>query len=174
MDIIDPRKIKPSDLPLVMLIDDRRGLLGFLIKWHSKGNYNHICEMHTPGFVASQDPVGFQEKPIEYYMRPFYHIKFWQYKAITEVQRQSWLNTLRAELDAPWRRRRYDFLGIIGQFLHMRWIQNPFIKYCTERVAEHMRNILRLAIPKRRTPSEMNMAFHGIKEMKVFGYWFKE
>ena len=174
MDIVDPRKIKESDLPLVILVDDRRGLLGFLIKWHSKGNYNHICEMHVPGFVASQDPVGFRKKPIESYMRPFYHLIFWKHGSMTEDQKQKWTQVIKDELNLPWWKRRYDYLGILGQMLHIRWIQNPFIKYCSERVAENMRKVFQLLIPKHRTPSEMNMTFHGIKEMKVFGYWFKE
>lgn len=173
MDIIDPRKIKESDLPLVMLLDDRKGFLGFLIKAHSKGNYNHIAEMHLPGFVASQDPVGFREVRIESYMKPHYHLKFWHYELITEPQRREWIQTIRNELNAPWVRRRYDFLAIVGQMLHIRWIQNPFIKFCCERVAEHMRDMLQLVIPKRRNPSEMNKVFHEIKGMKVLGYYFE-
>ncbi len=171
--IIDPLAIKQSDCPLVILLDDRRGLLGFLIKAHSKGNYSHIAEMHISGFVATQDPVGFREVPIEKYMRPQYHLKFWKYEPITEEQRQDWVNTLKNELNAPWRRRRYDFLGIIGHMLHIRWLNNPFIKYCTERVAEHMRDILQLVIPKRRNPSEMNKVFHEIRGMKILGYYFE-
>ena len=172
--LIDPLKIKQSDLPLVVLVDDRRGLLGFLIKMHTKGNYNHIAEMHIPGYIATQDPVGFREVPIEKYMRSHHHLKFWQYTPITVEQRQEWVNTLKNELNAPWRRRRYDFLGIIGHMLHIPWLNNPFIKYCTERVAEHMRGILQLILPKQATPSKMNLEFHGINGLKVFGYFFEE
>lgn len=168
-------KTNPSDiknLPVIMIVDDRRSLLGFLIKSHSNGNYNHICKIHKPGLIASQDVVGFRERSVEEYMRPHYFLKFWRYKNVTEEQRKKWLSLIQADLDAPWVRRRYDILGIIGQFLHIRWLQNPHTKYCSERVASQLREIFNMYIPPQPTPSDLNKIFKENDNMEVVGYWF--
>jgi len=49
-----------KEFPVFMLVDDRRGWFGFLIKQHSEGNYNHIAELFMPGFLASQDMVDIE------------------------------------------------------------------------------------------------------------------
>lgn len=172
--IIDPLRIKEKDLPLIVLVDDRRSFLGWAIKSHSHGNYNHICEMHEIGRIASQDFVGFRERDMETYMKPYIFMKFWSYKNLTEKIAKNWKEIIQADLDAPWRARRYDILGIIGQFLHIRKLQNPHLKYCSERVAGHMRMALKMALLPQRTPSELNKFFKTKEEMEVFGYWFNE
>lgn len=168
-------KINPLLLkgPIVMLADDRRGLLGFLIKSHKHGgNYNHICEINDMGRIASQDFVGFRERSISNYIKPHYFLKFWEVKDMPVEQKESWLAIIQADLDAPWKTRRYDWLGIIGQFLHIRWLQNPHTKYCSERVASHLRIALGMEIPFQPTPSELNELFKKNDKMKVTGYWF--
>lgn len=158
--------------PIVVIVDDRRSFLGFLIKSHSHGNYSHIMEINDMGYVASQDFVGFRERPIEDYMKSHHFLKFWEYKDLTEEQKDKWLTLIQADFDAPWKARRYDILGIIGQFFHIRWLQNPHLKYCSERVATHMRMVFGMDIPTQRTPSELNKIFKESGKMKVGGYWF--
>lgn len=172
--MIDPLALKKRHLPLVVLVDDRRGWLGWLIKAHSKGNYSHIMEMHEPGFVASQDLTGFKEKSIEDYMKPRYQLKFWRCNDITSVDRLKWANAIHADLQAPWKRRRYDYLGILGHLLGIPWLNNPHIKYCVERVADNLRNVLNMTIPKHQTPSGLNTYFNMSPEMEVLGRWYED
>lgn len=167
--VIDPLKIKPEDLPMVIVTDDRRGWLGWIIKNHSHGNYNHIMEMLNPGYVVSQDPGGYKEVPIEKYMKDFIFMKFWKYKDITTEQKKKWFGVVRYDLNQP---SGYDFLGLIGQLLGLRWIQDSRRRYCSERVAEHLRFVLDFQIPKQPTPSDINALLKTIPSMEVYGYHF--
>ncbi len=169
--MIDPYKIKEKDLPLIVLADDRRGLFGFLIKSHSRGNYNHIMEMHKPGYFATQDPTGYREIPVKKYLKSFIILKFWSIPLLGEALRKKWKEIIQADLNAPWVDRKYDYLGIIGQFLRIRWLNDPHLYYCSERVAKHLSFIIdiKLAHP---TPSELNKYFKKDKRFKVYGRWF--
>ncbi len=171
---IDPYKIPEKDLPLVVLVDDRRGFLSWLIKSHSKGNYSHCMEMHFPALLASQQVNGFKEVPIDTYIKDYIQLKFWKKKDITREQKMNWFSCISADLKESWWKRRYDFLGIIGQLLHIRWLNNPWIKYCYERVAENLREALGIELPYRSTPSDMNMSFNKNEDWEVYGYWFSE
>lgn len=171
---IDPYKISEEDLPLVVLADDRRGFLGWLIKAHSKGNYNHCMEMHFLGLFASQQIIGYKEIPIEKYIKPYIQLKFWKKKSITKEQKVNWFSCISSDLNESWWRRRYDFLGILGHLLRMRWLNNPYTKYCYERVAEHLREVLGMKLSRHSTPSNMNMVFNKDEDMEVYGYYFSD
>jgi len=171
---IDPLQIPESDLPLIVMEEDRRSFLGWAIKDHSKGNYNHICEMTKPGMVASQDPCGFKEKPIDVYLKPQIFLKFWRYMPLTAQIKETWLSGIDKELKQSGWARRYDFLGILGQAINVRWLQSPWAHYCSERVAEHIQKPLNIDIPKKPTPNDMNMAFNKDARFEVYGYWFMD
>ena len=171
---IDPTKIPEADLPLICLADDRRGLLGFFIKSHTSGNYNHVQEMHEVGQFATQDPVGYREVPLERYLKPFMLLKFWKVKNLTEAQRKFWLEIIRLDLDAPWKDRRYDWIGIFGQILKIPWLNNPHLKYCSERVADHLRKSKIKDLPEHPTPSALNMIFNLNEIFEVYGYWIQD
>ena len=172
--IIDPLKISTEDTPLIMLVDNRNAFVSWLIKWHTKGEYNHICEMHRLGFLATQDPIGFHEVPIETYMKKNLFLKFWKFKNITLGQKTDWLHNIVAEIHKPWIKRRYDFVGLIGQLLNIRWINNTWTKYCSEMVRSHILEPLKLNIALHITPSEFNDYFNRDSNFEVYGYWFMD
>jgi hypothetical protein len=171
---IDPLKIPESDLPLIVCEEDRRSFLGWAIKSHSKGQYNHIMELFKPCTVASQDPGGFKEKPIDLYLKPQVFLKFWRYKGLTEDIKKDWLSNINNDLKQPWWRKRYDFLGILGQALNIKWIQSPWANYCSERVDKHIAKPLKICLSKGSTPSDINMAFNTNPKFEVYGYWFMD
>lgn len=170
--IIDPLKI--NEFPLIMLVDNRNAFISWLIKSHCSGNYNHICEVHRLGFLASQDPYGFQEVPIEKYMKKNLFLKFWKYKNLTAGQKTDWLHNIQAELAKPWIKRRYDFVGLIGQLLNIRWLNNTWTKYCSEMVRSHIIEPLKLNIALHITPSEFDEYFKNDPNFEVYGYWFMD
>lgn len=173
MKIIYPLELKEKDLPLIVLLDDRRGWLGFLIKRHTSGVYGHIAEMVYPGYFASQDFVGYREVDVEKYLKPHITLKFWRIKDITDKEKQLWREVVEADLNAPWVRRRYDILGFIGALLHIRWLQNPHIEYCGEKVADRFRSVFNLIVPKQSTPSELNKFMEEHKRFECIGYWLQ-
>lgn len=173
---IDPKKLKEDDLPLIVLSDDRRSFIGWAIKAHSSGNYNHIMELYRPETLASQDFRGFRELSIDKYMKSFMFLKFWRVKIMTKEQQEAWISSVKEDLLAPWRERRYDFLGLLGQLLPGKWtrsLNNPRTRYCSERVAVRLRKIFNSNIPKHPNPSELDELFKTMPEMECLGYWVK-
>ena len=171
--LINPYEIPEEKLPCVVLSDDRQGLFGFLIKQHCAGNYNHAMELCTPGYFASQDPTGYNKIHISKYQKPYIILKFWHYKPATPLLRLKWMDMVDKELNAPKSAKDYDFLGILGQMLHLPWLNNPAHKYCSERVAEHL-IALGLDFPKHPTPSELNTLFNKSEDWECLGYWIAD
>lgn len=177
---INPLEIKEKDLPLIVFSDDRRGFLSWLIKSHSSGNYNHVMEMHRPCFFASQHYTGYKEIPVEKYMKASITLKFWKYRDLTKLTRERWIDAIEADLNAPWHKKRYDFLGLVGQILGkihpiFRKINNPWIRYCSERLAHRMREILYMIIPLHPNPGELNsICKENVARMEMLGHWFED
>ncbi len=169
--MIYPSELKEKDLPLIVLADDRRGWIGFLVKRHSHGVYNHIMEMVYPLHFVSQDLSGYREVDVDTYTKHNMTLKFWRIKDTTEKQKQLWSDRVQANLDAPWLNRRYDFLGIIGQILRIRWLQNSHTKYCSERIADRLRAVFQIDVPKWLTPSEFNDYMKNNERFECYGYW---
>ncbi len=173
MKIINPLELTFDDLPLFVLSDDLRSFISWGIRAHSKGNYNHIMMMVRPRVFATQSFL-YKEVNIKKFMKPSVRMKFWQ-PQIDNITKIEITDKVEKALEAPWWKRRYDFLGVAGQFLNIRWIQVPYLNYCSEREAENARLIpFCRDIPKRPTPADMNRYFKTKTEMKVLGYWFEE
>ena len=173
---IDPKKIKENELPIIIFEEDRQGLLGWAIRWHSKDNYNHVQIMVHPGRVASQDPKGYREYPIDKLMDKRTFMKFYQFDPVDRKEIDIIRRQVEKDLAKPWWGRRYDFLGLVGQLFNIRWIQSPFGKFCSESVAANLRLIPRLQkiIPARPNPSELNKILKTLPEFKLLGYYWEE
>ena len=159
-----------KEFPVFVLVDDRRGWFGFLIKQHSKGNYNHIAELFMSGFLASQDMVGYRMVSVSKYLKRRYMLKLWAYRG---KRQDELIDCIRNDLKSSVRQRRYDFLGILGQLLHLNWINNPNTYFCSERASKHLRKI-GMKLPKHPAPSELNQLFKTKTSMKCLGYWVKD
>ena len=173
---INPKELTETNLPVIIFEEDRQGLFGWLIRWHDKDNYNHIEIMVNLGKVASQNPKGYKEVPLEKYMLKRVFMKFWQFDPIDRKEIDIIKEQVGKDLAKPWWARRYDFLGIIGQAIGLRWIQSPWGKFCSESVAANLRLIPRLRdiIPKRPNPSELNKILKTMPDMKLLGYYWEE
>lgn len=173
---IDPRTIPENSLPIFIVAEDRQGLFGWAIRWHSKDNYNHAEIMVHPGKVATQNPNGYKEVPIEKCLIKQAFLKFWQFDPVDRKELDIIRQQVEKDLAKPWWARRYDFIGLIGQLTGIRWIQSPFGKFCSESVAANLRLIPRLQdiIPKEPNPSELNQIFKAMPDMKLLGYWWND
>lgn len=177
MKMINFKDIPEDDFPLVILIDDKRSFLGFAIKARSGGNYSHIMDMYRPGICATQSPLGFKDIKISRYLQPQFQVKAWCYEGATDEQKQAWKDIIKLGLKEPWYKRAYDFLGIIGYLIPgklSRKINIPWLKYCSERVAEHLRAVFNINIPKHSSPVEINKILKKHPKFKVYGYWFEK
>lgn len=172
--IINPLNFKDEDMPLVVFSDDRRSFIGWAIK-HLTGNYNHSMFMRRPGYLLTQG-FTYKEIPIKEYMKPTQMLKFWRYKDIKDFEKELIFKKAQEDLKEPWWKIRYDYLGIVGQFFKVKWINDPWRRYCSERVAEYLRLILPIKdkIPKRPSPAELNKLFHTIEEFEEVGYYWED
>lgn len=173
--LINPLEIKEKDLPLICFIDDSRSFFGYFIRIHTTGQYSHVCEMVKPGKIATQDVFpGYREVSIKKYLKPRYRLKFVKYDKITSAEWNEWKRLVESELNQSWWRRKYDFLGIIGMGLGLRFINSPISRFCSERVATHLRYAINLWIKKHPSPSEINTLTKENGDFSVLGHWYEE
>lgn len=165
--MINPHEIK--EFPVVILVDNRRSFLGWAIKHHSKGCYNHAMILYMSDFCASQDAT-YKTVNIIKYLQPYITLKFWAY---TGKKKDELIESIKKDLTSPKAKRRYDYLGILGHLLKLKWLNNPKTYYCSERVAKHLRDI-GMKFPLHPSPSKLNQLFKKKKNMKVIGRWYAD
>ncbi len=168
MKIINPSEIKKEALPLLVLSDEVRGPISFLIKVHSKGNYGHTMWLIEPDVLASQGSL-YRRVPLKKYLTGRHRLKFWQ-PDLTGTEKIELIETINKALNRPWWFRTYDYVGILGQLFKLKSIQMPFQNYCSEQDARFIRKYI-TEIPLRPSPSELNRACVEIEKMKYFGHF---
>lgn len=181
---MDPHKIPPADLPLIVFSDCTSGLIEFIIKFRTKGAYNHVMWMHKPGLLASQGNT-YSEAPFARYMKKNSRLKFVEVIGLTEQDRSAIQKSIALKLARPWWKKRYDWLGIIGQAIGITWINTPWLDYCSEDAPQHLktwaekwldpsdpRSIAMLAIPRHASPQQLSDYFQNKPEFfRLYGKW---
>ena len=168
--LINPIAIPQQDFPLICLVDSRRGLIPWIIKAHTSGEYHHVMEQFNSFFVASQDFAGFRKVHITKYMKPHLFLKFWKVELIPS-QRAEWINLIHEDIKKGGK---YDFRGILGQLLRLTWIQDPKKYFCSEKVADHQNKISDIELPPQPSPNGLDRLFSELEALSVYGYYFME
>lgn len=120
--------------PMIVFSDALRSWIGTAIKVHQAWSYNHVMWLVAPGVVASQDAT-FKTVPLTDYLQGEHRLKFWTNPRWTDEERLRILQAIEADLELPWYRRLYDPVAIVGQALHLDWIQLPFVSICSDRAS---------------------------------------
>ncbi len=170
MRIVDPLRISKLALPMIVLSDDTRSFFGWAIKNHTHGLYNHIMIMINPQKVVTQG-LTYKEIPITKYMEGKHRLKFWQ-PDLSGEDKLRMIEAVEKDLKKPFWRKGYDFLGIFGQSIKVRWIQNPWKEYCSEVITKYLRMFF--VISKRRSPAELNRICGDLEGVKYYGHWIKD
>lgn len=167
--MIDPNKISLDKLPLIVFSDFTSGLVEFLIKWRTKGSWNHVMWL-IPGpddrpIFASQGNV-FSLAPLKRYMAENNRLKFVSVIGLGTAHKLALINSIYEKINRPWWKKTYDWLGIAGQAFGARWLNIPGAHICSEDVPHHLR---KLVSPQTRIPPEtktalMNLPRHGSPE----------
>jgi len=168
--VIDPNNIPSEDLPLIVLSDHSSGFIQWAIKARTKANYNHIMSMIKPKFFDSQGNT-FSRVPTSRYMTSKSRLKFWRIKDLNAKDKALIKSRILNRLNLPKKKRGYDYLGILGQLIGLRWINNPWKPYCSEQVRKDFLESIILDIPKHPTPKELNDIFKKHPWMEVYGRW---
>jgi hypothetical protein len=122
--------------PLIVFSDHSTSIISWLIKVRTKGTYNHVMTQISDGVVASQDMV-FATKDLSKYQKEGSRLLF--VEIITNDRaKEAILKSVQAKLELPWHKRRYDWLGIVGQITGLKWFNRKRLEYCSEDVVEHL------------------------------------
>lgn len=177
-DQINPLDIPSADLPLIVLSDDIKSIVAWATVVRTNGDYGHIMEMVRPGVFASQQPDFFKNVKPENYMKDSMRIKFWQ-PIFTDEEKEKYIAAVEKDLAYVEKKPQflkyifgYDRLGIVGQLFGVRWLNNPWSFYCSERVARHLRVVFK-DVPLHESPVGMNKWFkNNPDKFRVYGYRF--
>ena len=175
-----PYKMMCDDLPLIVLSDHSSGFIQWAIKWRTKANYNHVMSMIYPGLFTSQGNT-FSEVPLDRYMTKNSRLKFWRIKDLTLEEESLIRGRILRRLALPWWKRGYDYLGILGQAVGLKFINNPWNVFCSEQVLKDwLEGIISLRIvdgdnvtelSEHPSPKDLNEFFKNHPRMEVYGRW---
>ncbi len=175
---VNPISFTELDTPLIVLVDDLQGFLGWGIKSHTKGNYCHAMILYHPGILTTQNWL-FQQKTLDEYLKDRYMLKFWRIKNLTSDEKSAILNAIGKRLALPWYKRTYDFIGtFVGQLVNVKWIQNPWQEFCSEEVNDdYIKPVARCSSMNiiEPSPAELDRIFKLCPDlMECLGYCWKD
>lgn len=137
----DPREIPQTDMPLIVFSDVTYGWIAFLIKWRTKGNYDHAMLARNKGKFICQDFSGYHEIPMEQYLKKGNRLKFYSFKNINQQAIDALNQSIAYRMSRPWWQRSYDWIGIAGQAVGMPWIHTPGLEFCSVDDINRMRDM---------------------------------
>ena len=76
------------------------------------------------------------------------------------------------DVNKKWYKRRYDILGIFGQLIGIRKLNNPKIKYCSEDVIARLRKLGCNYIDPHYNPPQLNKYMSSCSEFNYEAHWF--
>lgn len=180
IEFIDPLKIK-SHLPFITFSDDTSGLIEWFIKMRTKGAYNHVMVLRGGEFVSQGNTYSAVD-PARY-MKPRNRLLFIGIKNVPDAFYETMLASIERKLDLPKHKKAYDWLGIAGQAIGLKWFNDATLQYCSEDVAGHMRKAADRAdtielykilhkMPKHAHPQELlDYLLKHEDYFYVAGYW---
>jgi hypothetical protein len=145
--IINPLSWTPADLPKIVFESDRGSFFGWLIQDITKGVWNHAMMATQPGAFSSMQFNGFHEDPMTDDMDKTTVLKFYSINSMTAAQWQTMLSVVAKKLATQKSFWSYNYLGLVGQALHIPQITNPFQEFCSEEVADILRQSMGWDIP---------------------------
>lgn len=175
---IDPtRDVAETDFPVIVFSENCRSIISWAIRIRTGGEKNHVMIMTGAGYVATQGFLGYKRLPIADFMRVGEKLKFVSIaECCTDAEKSAIKMAVEIDLARPWYRTAYDFLGIAGQLLGLKFINNPWKDYCSEIVAKYCKLVKSMAgqIPYKPNPEELNEALKKIPRTKLLGYWIND
>lgn len=128
--IEDPRLIPQSYCPTFISKSSTTDFESFLIQWDTAGCWNHSMLMRTQEKVVWQG-LQIVEKPIDLYMNKGTRLDFFTLKDINPSAISAMNNYINKRMAGHWWTQTYDFVGIVGQAIHVPAIHTPGIDYCS-------------------------------------------
>ena len=146
--------------PCIVLTDNLFARIASIIRrWqpqpksHKMGYYSHGMWLIAPGTLVSQDPSGTKIRQLSDFLKGRHRVKV--------VWNPNWTDHEKVVLRAAARatrlkKQRYDFLGILGQLLHLPWLQSRQRAFCIEHVLSILREVDPHCPDERLSPAQLN------------------
>lgn len=189
MPIQDPRLIPQTDIPLLVLSNQKNSLIAQLINFRTHLNgvhpYDHAMLCINEGKFVLQDFGGYNEIPMGKYLIKDGELAFVQLVNSNADFIKAFSKSVQKRLLAPWWQKMYDYLGIFGQAIGQSWIHTPGLEYCSVDVIRHLVNacphlpkedqLVINNIPRESNPEVFwNIILNNPKTFFVYGYWDSE
>jgi len=179
--MFNPLNIEEDLFPCVVFSDDSTGLFSFLIRWRTKGMYNHAMIAPWPGEFASQSISKYAIIPMGVYLKRGIRLKFIGIN-LTQMGKKAILSSIKEKDSRPKIEKFYDFLAIFGQTVGFTWIQNPYKDFCSEDVVKHLKKAIPYepestaealkSLPDHGSPEAVNKAMKAYQGVfSVIGRW---
>lgn len=175
---IDPTQLNAVNMFNIVLVDNAQDFISWGIKDDTGSNYNHATTQRSPNLLDCQEAGSlFKTVPTETYMVPANILKIWQINNLTSDEWNMLNNAVAVDLAAPWYKRVYNYLGILGQFFRIPWFSFPGTYFCSQRVAKYLRIMPRFAavLPANISPGFEDAFFVAHPElMTCAGFWWDD
>lgn len=160
---VNPLHIPKEDLPLIVLMNDNN-LFSRLIRWWQYTKWPHGAIMIRKDFFACQGTT-YRELRVEKFYKS--QLKF-RKPDFTKKEKKDFISHIKKDLKD---KKKYDFLGIIGQMFKIRWLNNPNKYYCWEAVTVPLR-FVGFKVPLRPRNLDKALSRHG--KIGVYGTYKPE
>jgi len=165
-------KIPVEDFPLAVLSDSAKGFIGWGIRAHEDGFYNHFMWAVSPNLFVSQDMPLLHKVPMRKYMTG-HRIKLWHNPNWTKLQKAELLASIVLDVKGPWYSRMYDVLQIGSFIINLRWLNIPGkTRICSDH-ADHLRVVDgEWEVNEHHSPPDLNRYFKkNIHKYSVYGVY---
>ena len=115
-----------------IMLTAREGLFSRLIRKRTRGPWSHVM-LHLGGLQVASQELFYHQRLADEVSRPGYRI--WLYESPLEIWPIIRQHAGR-RLGQRWHQRLYDWLGVVGHALGLRWLHIPSRYYCSEDVAQ--------------------------------------
>jgi hypothetical protein len=131
--------IPESEFPFIALTDNMRSFLSWGIKARTKGAYNHFMWYVRPGTCITQGWI-LKEEQMSEYLTGKHRVKLIRGKNWNAVDKFKLKSVIFKEAEAPWYKKVYDPLQVVGIGLGLKWLQIPG----TSRICSDHASLLKL------------------------------
>ena len=182
--IVDPRQILQSDLPLIVLANKTNDFIANAIDERTGASWDHAMVCINQGKFCSQG-LTYSEVPMESYMKKGSELKFIKLVNSNPAFVSAFRNAVLNRIALPWWRKMYDFLGIFGQAIGQPWIHTPGLMYCSVADIALLKqcsillpdadNVVIQSIPNESNPQEIDdIAKNNPKVFSTYGIYLSD
>lgn len=180
-DFINPKTLN-EEHPTIWFSDKTSGLMEFLIKFRTKGKYNHVMWGFRKGTFVSQGNT-YSEVNMDRYMKKNFRLKGFELQTFDYADKIQLSNCITSKLRFPWWKKAYDWVGIFGQIIGIKSVNIDGLNYCSEDIVMRLNEIKENLsnadlceviekMPIHANPDELNefLKKHPT-HFKLLGYW---